>query len=89
MRGLIFSMILVLPLLMACPALSEQEKWEGVDKAVIEKAAGHQGRQALETPLNTLEGDALLFVFITAGSLGGFAAGYYYRKLTERPPVNE
>jgi len=82
MKKLTVSIMLSLLLAMAGHATGEQEKWEGVDKAVIEKAAEEQGRGAVNTPLNSLEGDSLLFAFLAGGALGGFAAGYYYRKLT-------
>lgn len=57
--------------------------WTGVDKAVIEKIAGEHGREAKEPLLNTDKGDLLLFVFLVAGAVGGFAAGYFWRKLQE------
>ena len=76
--GILFLAITFLPL----PAYAN-EKWEGVDVAVIEKTAGEQGRPAAETPFNSLEGDMLLFAFLVGGAAGGFCAGYFYRKLTE------
>ena len=54
--------------------------WPGVDEAVVEKVAKEHGRQAKE-PLINIEGDIGLFVFLVAGSLGGFAAGYYWKTL--------
>lgn len=54
--------------------------WEGVDHAVIEKFAEEAGRPP-RAPLINLSGDLLLFVFLLAGAVGGFVAGYYYRKL--------
>jgi hypothetical protein len=59
------------------------EKWPGVDESVIEKYAKEHGREAREPFINTNQGDLLLFVFLIAGTVGGFAAGYYWRKLTE------
>ncbi|HEX9114197.1 MAG TPA: hypothetical protein VF888_07605 [Nitrospirota bacterium] len=50
---------------------------------MVQKIAKEQGREAREPFINTDRGDLLLFVFLTAGAIGGFAAGYYWRKLTE------
>lgn len=61
-----------------------QSTWPGVDEAVVEKIAGEHGRHAREPLINTDQGDLLLFVFLLAGTTGGFAAGYYWRMLTER-----
>ncbi len=65
------------------PAYAE-EKWKGVDEAVVERVAKEHGREAHEPFINTDKGDLLLFVFLLAGTIGGFAAGYYWRTLTER-----
>jgi flagellar basal body-associated protein FliL len=54
--------------------------WIGVDEAVVEKIAKEHGREA-KKPLIDLEGDLQLFAFLLAGVVGGFAAGYYWRKL--------
>jgi len=59
------------------------EKWPGVDETVVEKIAKEHGREAQEPFINTDQGDLLLFAFLVAGTIGGFAAGYYWRKLTE------
>jgi hypothetical protein len=68
--------LLVLPsLLMAA------EKWSGVDESVIEKIAREQGREAKSPLINTEQGDLLLFVFLIAGAVGGFAAGYFWKTL--------
>ncbi len=64
------------------------EKWVGVDEAVVEKVAKEHGREAREPLINTDKGDLLLFVFLIAGTVGGFAAGYYWRALTERRSRN-
>ncbi len=56
-------------------------KWAGVDEAVVEKYAREQGREARDPIMNTDQGDLLLFVFLLAGAVGGFAAGYYWRVL--------
>ncbi|MBF0329532.1 MAG: cobalt transporter [Nitrospirae bacterium] len=63
---------------------SEKDKWKGVDESVIEKIAKEHGREAREPLVNKDQGDLLLFAFLTAGAVGGFGAGYYWRMLTER-----
>lgn len=55
--------------------------WGGVDVNVIEKYAADAGREVKEPFINTDQGDLLLFVFAVGGAAGGFAAGYYWRKL--------
>jgi hypothetical protein len=55
--------------------------WPGVDEAVIEKFAVKAGRPAREPFINTDQGDLLLFVFLAAGIVGGFIAGYNFRVL--------
>ncbi len=57
------------------------EKWAGVDESVVKKVAKEHGREAREPLINTDQGDLLLFVFLLAGVVGGFAAGYYWRIL--------
>ncbi len=59
------------------------DKWPGVDESVVEKFAKEHGREAKDPLINTDQGDLLLFVFLVAGTVGGFAAGYYWRTLTE------
>lgn len=59
------------------------EKWPGVDESIVEKFAKEHGRGAKEPLINTDQGDLLLFVFLLAGTVGGFVAGYYWRTLTE------
>jgi hypothetical protein len=60
---------------------SAEEKWKGVDDAVINKYASEQGREPKAPLFNTDQGDLLLFVFLLAGAVGGFAAGYYWKTL--------
>jgi hypothetical protein len=55
--------------------------WPGVDEAVVEKIAGEHGHAARKPFIDLGEGDLLLFAFLCAGAIGGFAAGYYWRKL--------
>ena len=57
------------------------EKWPGVDESVVEKYAKEHGREAHEPLINTDQGDLLLFVFLLAGAIGGFVAGYSWRIL--------
>ncbi len=58
--------------------------WQGVDETVVEKYAKEHGREAHQPLINTGQGDLLLFAFLTAGAIGGFAAGYFWRMLTEK-----
>ena len=55
--------------------------WGGVDVTVIEQYAIDAGREAREPFINTDQGDLLLFVFALGGAVGGFVAGYYWRRL--------
>lgn len=73
---------IVLCLFFLAPAVAFAS-WPGVDESVVEKIAGEHGRHAREPLINTDKGDMLLFVFLLAGAVGGFAAGYYWRVLTE------
>jgi len=86
--GVIFLIILLLstcyPLLSAA-----SEKWGGVDESVVEKYAEEYGRTARSPIINTDQGDLLLFVFLLAGAVGGFAAGYYWRTLMEHGKTME
>ena len=59
----------------------KESKWQGVDESVIEKVAKEHGREAREPFINTDQGDLLLFVFLLAGTIGGFTAGYYWKEL--------
>jgi hypothetical protein len=64
--------------------------WTGVDEAVIEKVAREHGREAKAPLLNTDQGDLLLFVFLIAGAVAGFGAGYWWRMLvTEKKGTQE
>jgi len=55
--------------------------WTGVDEAVVEKIAKEHGREAKKPFIDLGEGDLLLFAFLLAGAVGGFAAGYFWRRL--------
>lgn len=78
--GFIF---LFISLLAACnlQLATAAEKWQGVDDAVFEKIAKEHGREARKPFINTDQGDLLLFVFLAAGTVGGFIAGYSWRIL--------
>jgi ABC-type cobalt transport system substrate-binding protein len=62
-------------------AEGKEGKWPGVDETVVEKFAQAQGREARAPLLDTDQGDLLLFLFLLAGAVGGFVAGYYWRVL--------
>jgi cobalt/nickel transport protein len=72
--------LLVAAVALGSTALAADEKWPGVDEAVVKKFAEQAGRPAWE-PFINVEGDVLLFCFLVAGTVGGFVAGYYYREL--------
>jgi hypothetical protein len=59
------------------------ETWPGVDESVVEKFASERGHEAHDPLINTDQGDLLLFVFLLAGTIGGFAAGYSWRMLLD------
>jgi ABC-type cobalt transport system substrate-binding protein len=63
------------------PTSGRAASWAGVDETVIEKFAEKAGRPAWKPFINTDQGDLLLFVFLLAGAVGGFAAGYWFRVL--------
>jgi hypothetical protein len=73
--------ILWMSIVCSMPSAVAAEKWHGVDESVVEKFAKEQGRGARAPFINTDQGDLLLFVFLLAGTIGGFAAGYYWRIL--------
>ena len=76
---------LIIPCLCAAATASHGEgAWQGVDEAVVEKIAREHHREARPPLIDVGQGDLLLFVFLAAGAAGGFAAGYYWRKLTEQ-----
>ncbi|XXY45244.1 hypothetical protein WME91_35090 [Sorangium sp. So ce269] len=55
--------------------------WDGVDEAVVRRVAEDAGRHDTGPLFAGLEGDLLLFAFLWAGLLAGFAIGYYSRVL--------
>lgn len=63
--------------------------YTGVDEAVVEKIAKEHGREATPSLIDT-DGDLLLFAFLVAGAVGGFAGGYYWRMLvSEKKPKSD
>lgn len=85
--GLSISLIIYLLFTIHCPLSTASDKWSGVDESVIEKYAKEHGREPREPFINTDQGDLLLFVFLIAGAVGGFGAGYYWRILmVEKAP---
>lgn len=81
----IIASVLILPCLCAAAAESHGEStWQGVDEAVVEKIAREHHREARHPLIDIGQGDLLLFAFLAAGAAGGFAAGYYWRKLMEQ-----
>jgi hypothetical protein len=68
---------------MDCGALYAGDKWPGVDEAVVNRIAREHGRTERPALIPTAEGDLQLFMFLMAGTVGGFAAGYYWRVLLE------
>lgn len=61
-------------------------EWSGVDTTVVEKFAKEAGRPPSEPLLNTERGDILLFLFLVAGTAGGFVGGFYFRQLFPPKP---
>ncbi len=91
-KTILKSSLLVISLLAAyclLPALTfAAGKWPGVDESVVEKYAKEHGREAHEPLINTDQGYMLLFVFLIAGTVGGFVAGYSWRiMMVEKPSV--
>jgi ABC-type cobalt transport system substrate-binding protein len=74
-------LILALALTAFVSLAGADNKWPGVDEAVVQKFAENAGRPAREPYLNFGEGDIQLFFFLISGFVGGFVAGYYYRDL--------
>jgi len=72
---------LILMILLS-PAVYCGASWEGVDKSVVERVAAEHGKEASAPLVNTDRGDLLLFVFLMAGAVAGFIAGYSYRMIT-------
>ncbi len=56
-----------------------EEKWKALDEVVIEKIAQEKGLEPKSVV--ELEGDMEIFVFSLLAAIGGFVAGFFYRKL--------
>lgn len=54
------------------------ERWPGVDEAVVQRLAGEAGRRPWASLVDA-QGDLRAFLFLAAGIVGGFIAGYLYR----------
>ncbi len=90
MRLLALVLLLAAPFLWYASPASADERWRGVDEAVVEKVAKEHGREVRPPLMNTDRGDLLPFLFLLAGLAGGFAGGYCWRSLTaHRPPADE
>ena len=86
--GLRICLILLFIVVSHSSLVAAAEKWPGVDESVVEKYAKEHGREAREPLINTDQGDLLLFVFLLAGAVGGFVAGYSWRILmVEKAPA--
>jgi len=87
--AVIGAVLIALTVFFSGVAPAEASKWTGVDEAVIEKIAKEQGREPKEPLINMEQGDLPLFIFLVAGVIGGFAAGYYWRVLIAEkgPPL--
>ncbi len=77
---LIVAALAVVPLGHVPLAHAADADWQGVDDKFeeIAKAAGHP---AHEPYINLIQGDLGLFMFLMAGAVGGFIAGYNFRNL--------
>ncbi|HTP66411.1 MAG TPA: cobalt ABC transporter permease [Geobacteraceae bacterium] len=88
-KFLALHILLFVPLLFGVFYLTlAPRQWQGVDEAVVEKIAREHGREARRPLLDPGEGDLLLFAFLCAGAVGGFTAGYSWRKLVSEKNRN-
>ncbi len=78
---LIVMVVCLLSAVLCSLAAFGSEKWQGIDQTVVGKFAAEQGREAHRPLINIDQGDLLLFVFLLAGTVGGFIAGYSWRML--------
>ena len=77
---------LLCALILGCVAngmLFAGEKWPGVDETVVNRIAREHGRGEQPSLIPPAKGDLQLFMFLMAGTVGGFVAGYYWRVLLE------
>ena len=83
----ILVVLMVLPLFLAVPgtarAARPEREWQGVDEAVVERIAKEHHREARPSLFAAGRGDLGLFAFLLAGACGGFAAGYFWRRLVD------
>ena len=87
MKSILFILLALNILLPLSFAFAEEKtKWGGIDESIVEKYAEEHGRPAREPLINTDQGDLLLFVFLLGGAVGGFVAGYSWRRLIEQKP---
>jgi hypothetical protein len=84
---LLLLLFLCTPCLLGASTSHSVGKWTGVDETVVENIAREHGREARKPLIDTDRGDLLPFLFLVAGAIGGFAGGYYWRKLTEQRPT--
>lgn len=87
MKYVISIFIVLVILIIVSTLIVPQSEWPGVDDAVIKRIAAEANCQPAD-PLLNIRGDALLFVFLIAGAVGGFIAGYYFKTLFP-PKVGE
>lgn len=79
-KALIIGLLIAVAAGMSSWYFQPDAKWSGVDESVVKKFAEEAGRPPSD-PLLNFSGDVLLFMFLMAGLVGGFVAGYYYREL--------
>ncbi len=77
-----FAVLMIIAALFLSAPIVTAEKWGGVDELVVERIAADHGREASGPLIDTDQGDLLLFMFLIAGAVAGFAGGYYWRVLT-------
>lgn len=81
MKKINFIFLAAFSIMIACGGFANAgQKWQGVDESVVEKIAAEHGRTASQS---FITGDLLLFCFIAAGTVGGFIAGYNWKKLMD------
>lgn len=73
---------LLLLVAVAFGASASAADYVGVDEAVVEKFAANAGRKPTPPLANVDNGDLGLFLFLTAGAIGGFVCGYCFRSLS-------
>lgn len=57
-------------------------KWDGdITEAAADPMAAEAGVEEVQILPWSIEGDLLLFIFLTGGAAAGFVAGYNWRKL--------